>query len=318
MYGWDPTGKKWVPLKVDADGSISIVETVAHLNDIGDVNVPTPGDQYFLYWDATASKWQCRLLLEADIPAIDHGSLGGLADDDHAQYPLLVGRAGGQTLKGGNAANEDLTLESTAHATKGHIIIPGLNKLAVGEVYDQAATHKCFEVNPLGKLLVWNELNMESYPIVSLADPVAAQDADTKAARDAAIATHTAIKSAHQSNVLSLTFIIDGGGSAIATGQKGHLEIPFACTITRVTALADQTGSIVVDIWKDSYANFPPTNADSITSATPPTISAAQKSQDSTLTGWTTAIAAGDILAFNVDSCTTITRVTISLRVEKS
>ena len=117
---------------------------------------------------------------------------------------------------------------------------------------------------------------------------------------------------------LSLTFIIDGGGSAITTGQKGHLEIPFACTITRVTALADQSGSIVVDIWKDTYAAFPPTDADSITSATPPTITAAQKSQNSTLTGWTTAIAAGDILAFNVDSCTTITRVTISLKVEKS
>lgn len=82
--------------------------------------------------------------------------------------------------------------------------------------------------------------------------------------------------------------------------------------------LADQSGSIVVDIWKDTYANFPPDNADSITAAAPPTISGAQKSQDATLTGWTTAIAAGDILAFNVDSCATITRVTISLKVEKS
>ena len=116
----------------------------------------------------------------------------------------------------------------------------------------------------------------------------------------------------------SLTFIIDGGGSAITTGQKGHLEIPFAGTIKQVTMLADASGSIVVDIWKDTYANFPPTDADSITAAAPPTIAAAQKSQDATLTGWTTAIAAGDILAFNVDSCATITRVTISLKVEKS
>jgi len=116
----------------------------------------------------------------------------------------------------------------------------------------------------------------------------------------------------------SLTFIIDGGGSAITTGQKGHLEIPFACTITQVTMLADASGSIVVDIWKDTYANFPPTDADSITASAPPTISSAQKSQDSTLTGWTKAISAGDILAFNVDSCSTITRVTISLKVERS
>jgi len=129
---------------------------------------------------------------------------------------------------------------------------------------------------------------------------------------------HNADKDAHHSNVITITFVIDGGGSAITTGEKGHLEIPFACTITQVTMLADQSGSIVVDIWKDSYANFPPTDADSITASAPPTISSAQKSQDSTLTGWTTAINAGDILAFNVDSCSTIERVTISLKVTKS
>jgi hypothetical protein len=129
---------------------------------------------------------------------------------------------------------------------------------------------------------------------------------------------HNADKGAHHSNILTLTFIIDGGGSAITTGEKGDLRIPFACTINRVTMMADQTGSIVVDIWKDNYANFPPTDADSITASAPPTISTAQKSQDSTLTGWTTSISADDILAFNVDSCSTITRVTISLKVTKS
>ena len=79
--------------------------------------------------------------------------------------------------------------------------------------------------------------------------------------------------------------------------------------------LADQTGSIVVDIWKDSYANFPPTNADSITSATPPTIAAGTKDTDTTLTSWTTSITAGDILRFNVDSATTVTKVTLSITV---
>ena len=125
---------------------------------------------------------------------------------------------------------------------------------------------------------------------------------------------HKADKAAHQSNIITLTFIIDGGGSAITTGQKGHLEIPFACTITQATLLADQSGSIVIDIWKDTYANFPPIDADSITASAPPTLSSAQKSQDSTLTGWTTAIAAGDILAFNVDSVATVERVTLSLK----
>lgn len=119
-------------------------------------------------------------------------------------------------------------------------------------------------------------------------------------------------------NTISLTFVIDGGGSTLATGVSGDLEVPFAGTIQQVTMLADQSGSTVVDIWKDTYANYPPTDADSITASAVPTISSATKSQDSTLTGWTTSITAGDILRFNVDSATTITRVTISLKIKKS
>lgn len=120
------------------------------------------------------------------------------------------------------------------------------------------------------------------------------------------------------SAVTDIVFIIDGGGSAITTGIKGDLNIDFACTITQVTLLADQSGSIVIDIWKDTYANYPPTDADSITASAPPTISSATKSQDATLTGWTTSISAGDTLRFNVDSITTCTRVALTLRVTKS
>jgi len=53
----------------------------------------------------------------------DHGALSGLTDDDHSQYLLLAGRTGGQTAVGSTDAGEDLTLSSTAHATKGTIIL---------------------------------------------------------------------------------------------------------------------------------------------------------------------------------------------------
>lgn len=119
--------------------------------------------------------------------------------------------------------------------------------------------------------------------------------------------------------VAALEFIIDGGGLAIATGIKGDLEIPFACTVTRATMLADQAGGIVVDVWVDTYANYPPTDADSITAAAPPTIAALNsKSQDTTLSGWTTSLAAGSIMRFNVDSATSVTRCTISLLVTRA
>jgi len=116
----------------------------------------------------------------------------------------------------------------------------------------------------------------------------------------------------------AIAFIIDGGGSAITTGQKGHLEIPFKCEIERATLLADQNGTIVIDIWKNSYANFPPTVENTICAAAKPTLVAAQKYQDATLTDWTKTINAGDILAFNVDDSATITRLTIALKIKKT
>jgi hypothetical protein len=111
---------------------------------------------------------------------------------------------------------------------------------------------------------------------------------------------------------------IDGGGSTITTGVKGYVECPYAGTIVAATLLADQSGSIVIDVWKDTYANYPPDNADSITAAAPPTLSTATKSQDTTLTGWTTSITAGDVLGFNVDSATTVTRVTLILKINRT
>jgi hypothetical protein len=116
----------------------------------------------------------------------------------------------------------------------------------------------------------------------------------------------------------AIVFTIDGGGSAITTGIKGDLQIPFACTINSATLLADQSGSIVIDVWKDTYANYPPTDSDSITASAPPTISSATKSTDSTLTGWTTSITLGDTLRFNVDSITTITRAVLVLGVTRT
>ncbi len=130
-------------------------------------------------------------------------------------------------------------------------------------------------------------------------------------------------KTAPQTNlenaaVISLNFVIDGGGSVLTTGLKGFLEVPFNLTITGVTLMADQSGSAVIDIWKDTYANFPPTIADTITASAKPTLSSAQKSKDTTLTGWTTSVTAGDILAFNVDSATTVQRLTIAITGKKT
>lgn len=115
----------------------------------------------------------------------------------------------------------------------------------------------------------------------------------------------------------AIVFEKDAGGEVLPTGVLGDCQVPFACTITGVTLLADQTGSCVVDIWKDTFANYPPTNADTITAAAKPTISASNKYTDAVLSGWNTAIVALDTLRFNLDSNSSITRLAIILRVRR-
>jgi hypothetical protein len=117
--------------------------------------------------------------------------------------------------------------------------------------------------------------------------------------------------------VTNLLFVKDNNSTAFSTGIAGDIHVPFACTITGVFLFSDQTGSIVLDLWKDTYANYPPLVGDSIVASAKPTIAASTKATDTTLTGWTTSVAAGDIIRVNIDSVSSITRFTLAIRVKR-
>jgi hypothetical protein len=110
--------------------------------------------------------------------------------------------------------------------------------------------------------------------------------------------------------------VVDGGGSTPATGSKGFLQIPFAGTITGWTLIADQSGSASITVKKSTFAAFP-TNS-SIVASAPPALSSQQNATSTTLTGWTTAIAAGDVLEFVLASATTIKRLVLELQITRS
>jgi hypothetical protein len=60
------------------------------------------------------------------IGTIDHGSLSGLTDDDHANYAYLLGRAGNQVIIGGTASGTgSLTLQATSHSVQGYLMFKG-------------------------------------------------------------------------------------------------------------------------------------------------------------------------------------------------
>jgi len=110
---------------------------------------------------------------------------------------------------------------------------------------------------------------------------------------------------------------IGGGGDLPATGSKGFLQIPFAATIKSWTMLADAAGSSAqITVKKSTYSGFPTTT--SIVAAAPPILTTAQKNTSSTLTGWTTAIAAGDVLEFVLDSRSVLTRLHLTLELVRT
>jgi len=114
---------------------------------------------------------------------------------------------------------------------------------------------------------------------------------------------------------------IDGGGSVITTCIKYDFMAPYNLTVTEWTLLGDQSGSIGIEFWKDTYANHAPTVADLVSGTTGtnnPRIVSATKGQSSTLTNWTTTWVQGEIIRVNAASVTTLTRCGIFLKVLKT
>jgi hypothetical protein len=116
----------------------------------------------------------------------------------------------------------------------------------------------------------------------------------------------------------SITFVIDGGGSVIAANQTVDLpDLPGAATIVGWTISTDTSATCSVDILRGTYANFP--TVASIAGTDKPNTSAAQKNQDTTLTGWgSTVLAQGDCLRASVSANDNAKRITVTLRIQWS
>jgi len=130
-------------------------------------------------------------------------------------------------------------------------------------------------------------------------------------------AEKTAIMESLDLDVLAFTFQNDGAVLNTGVQSAAYLEVPFNCAIEAVNMFGAPSGSVVIDLWRDEYANYPPTDADSITASAPPTISGGVKSEDTTMTGWTKVLTAGDGILPNIDSVTNMTWVKLVLMVSK-
>ncbi len=111
-----------------------------------------------------------------------------------------------------------------------------------------------------------------------------------------------------------VSFALDGQGSAIASGGTWYLaKIPYNGNVTSWDLVADQSGSIVVDIWRLNGAV--PTASSTITASSLPTLSSAQSAFTGSIAGWLSTVSVGDVWAFHVNSAATITKMSLTVSV---
>ena len=112
----------------------------------------------------------------------------------------------------------------------------------------------------------------------------------------------------------TVNYVVDSGSLPMQTGDKGKLTIDVTGVIENIRVLSDQTGDIVFEISKCSFADYP--NFTSITGGSRVQLTNSDKYFDDVLNSWTTTINAGDILNFNVVSVNNIRRLLISLKLK--
>jgi hypothetical protein len=207
---------------------------------------------------------------------IAHSNLTGLTSgDDHTQYALLAGRAGGQTLIGGTAAGNNLTLQSTSNVTRGQIRIA--DQLLADDI--DALTATTFK---LGKSTATKVEIAKSSIITEILGTLKVKDhIDTITGVPLEIgpatATQVVLGNAAASSVDALTLmrVTPGSGKGLDVATAGTLflgeNIATAVTIADTGVTTNVRGALAIQGSMDTIAagamTIGATNATSITLA---------------------------------------------------
>jgi len=124
-------------------------------------------------------------------------------------------------------------------------------------------------------------------------------------------------------NVLNpggLTAIMDNSGAAFAggtgcsSGSSIGFEMPVAGSLQTATLITDNASDIEIQLWKDTFANYPPASPDNITGNSPLRTLSLRTLQVTALTTWTCCFAAGDWIVPRIIGCSGPTKVFMALR----
>lgn len=116
-------------------------------------------------------------------------------------------------------------------------------------------------------------------------------------------------------NYRSVVGFFDGGGAALSGTTTRCQQVNFGGTINEFSMVADQSGNATVTVLAISFGSYTgPGSAVDISNGGE-TMTGAVSKQDSTLTGWTTSLAANTVVCFSLSSPATITWLNANIRV---
>ena len=322
IFSWNEDFEQWVNLWFDFD-SMTTTGTL-------------PSDRLPAI---DASKIETGTLDSARIPSLDATKLttGTLNNNRLANIP--VSKLSG-TLQNSQVAESNVTQHAAAVAAAidlgdlSNVNIPILtNGLVL--TYDQS-TDKWIASSPSGHTHVLADITdagtaaaadtgdfaaaSHTHVLADITDAGTAAAADTG---DFAAASHTHAASDITSGTLDDARIdlrvdhgatFDGQGSAITASESVLVPVERAGVIKAASLVGDVSGTITITVKR-----YTPSAGllGSATSLGTIALSSAQHARDTTLSGWTTSLSAGDVLEFvTTATIANVTRVTVKLKVE--
>lgn len=146
--------------------------------------------------------------------------------------------------------------------------------------------------------------------------------AESTAKAQAQVALDKATKALRRRVCLTM----DAGETNISIGIKGLIQIDFTGNIVGWSLTASQSGDLTVEVSKKGSSappavpSIPNPTSEKITASAPPAVAGAQTASGglTEVASWTRAVAAWDVLQFNVTAVTGIKRATLVLWIQET
>jgi hypothetical protein len=275
------------------------------LDDLTDVDAPSPTDGQVLTWDNDNSEW-----IAADLP--ESGGSGGMAVDWFVDGALATETGVTAWVSPKSATISSIIAYCSTKGASGSTTI---------DIHKNGTT--VFTTQANRPSVAYNDADgwATGTPDVTslLEGDVLTLDIDAVAtgAEGLAVVIELATTAPAVPEITTIAFGWNNAGVTIQAPQYLEAYLPFGGTISSWALLADVSTVSTIDVWKVEYASYPPTVANTICGGNPITANGV-KNKDDTLTGWTKTVTAGDTIKFNLSANTAASRITVIMNFTRS